>query len=99
MANNSVLKAAIAAVVKQNGSNAITGDLLQQSLLSMVDALGGNYQYAGIATPTTNPGTPDQNVFYLAATAGTYTNFGGIVLAENEAAILKYNGTWVKDSS
>lgn len=51
----------------------------------------------GIATPMTNPGTPDQNVFYLASTAGTYANFNSFVLADGEIAILKYNGTWTKE--
>lgn len=99
MANYANLISAIQNVVKTNGNNEITGALLQQSLLAMINSLGGYYQFAGIATPSTNPGTPDQNVFYLASTAGTYSNFGSIVIAENEAAILKYNGTWSKDSS
>lgn len=99
MANYANLKSAIQQVVKTNGNNEITGALLQQSLTAMINSLGGYYQFAGIATPSTNPGTPDQNVFYLASTAGTYSNFGSIVIAENEAAILKYNGTWSKDSS
>lgn len=99
MANYATLKAAIAAAIKQNGNNEITGNLLQQQLLAMVNSLGVGYQYLGIATPETNPGTPDQNVFYLASTAGTYTNFGGLVLADGEIAILKYNGAWSKDST
>ena len=99
MANYNTLKTSIEAVIKQNGNNEITGPILQQTLLAMVNSLGANYQYAGIATPTTNPGTPDQNVFYLASTAGTYTNFGGLVLADGEIAILKYNGAWSKDST
>lgn len=99
MANYANLKSAIQQVIKTNGNNEITGSLLQQSLLAMINSLGEGYQYMGIATPTTNPGTPDQNVFYLASVAGTYSNFGSIVIAENEAAILKYNGTWSKDSS
>lgn len=99
MANYANLRSAIQQVVKTNGNNEITGALLQQSLIAMINSLGGYYQFAGIATPSTNPGTPDQNVFYLASTAGTYSNFGSLVLAENEAAILKYNGTWSKDSS
>lgn len=65
----------------------------------MIDSLGAGYQFVDIATPTTNPGTPDQNVFYIAATAGTYSNFGSIVLAENEVAILAYNGTWTKKTT
>lgn len=99
MANYATLKATIAAAIRENGNNEITGNLLQQQLLAMVNSLGVGYQYAGIATPATNPGTPDQNVFYLASTAGTYTNFGGLVLADSEIAILKYNGAWSKDST
>ena len=99
MANFATLKAAITAAIKQNGNNEITGNLLQQQLLAMVNSLGVGYQYAGIATPATNPGTPDQNVFYIASTAGTYTNFNGLVLTDGEIAILKYNGAWAKDST
>lgn len=97
MANYESLKSAIQQVVRTNGNEEITGALLQQTLFAMVNSLGAGYQYAGIATQTTNPGTPDQNVFYLAATAGTYSNFGSIVLADGEVAILKYNGSWSKD--
>lgn len=99
MANYATLKAAIQNVVKTSGNNEITGALLQQTLLTMVNSLGAGYQYMGVATPATNPGTPDQNVFYLASTAGTYANFGGLVLADGEIAILKYNGVWSKDST
>lgn len=102
MANYATLKAAIQQVIKTNGNNEITGALLQQSLLAMINSLGVGYQYAGVAvlTPTpTNPGTPDQNVFYIASEPGTYANFGGLVLADGEVAILKYNGAWSKDST
>ena len=97
MANYSTLKAAIQQIIKENGNNEITGNLLQQSLLSMINSLGSGYQFVGGATPATNPGTPDNNVFYLATENGTYTNFGGIVV-ENEIAFLAWNGTWVKTS-
>lgn len=99
MANYATLKAAIQQVIKTNGNEEITGALLQQSLLAMINSLGVGYQYMGIATPSTNPGTPDQNVYYIASTAGTYSNFGGIVLDDGEIAILKYNGNWSKDST
>lgn len=99
MANYASLKAAIQQVVKTNGNNEITGALLQQSLLAMITSLGAGYQCVGIATPSTNPGTPDQNVFYIASTDGTYVNFGGLVLENGEIAILKYNGAWSKDST
>ena len=97
MANYATLKAAIQQVVKTNGNNEITGSLLQQSLLAMINSLGEKYQFAGIANPDTDPGTPDQNVFYLASESGTYSNFGGLAVSDGEVAIFKYNGTWTKE--
>ena len=96
MANYASLKAAIQEVVKTNGNNEITGALLQQALLAMINALGVGYQFMDLATPSTNPGTPDQNVFYIASTFGNYANFGNLVVNKNEVAILAYNGTWTK---
>lgn len=96
MANYEILKAAIADAIKQNGNNEITGNLLQQQLLAMVNSLGAGYQFAGIATPSTNPGTPDQNVFYIAG-AGTYSNFNAGTIPDGYIGVFKYNGTWTKE--
>ena len=93
MANYETLKAAINAVIKANGQREITGTVLNQTLNAMVNSLGANYQLAGVATPSTNPGTPDQNVFYLAFEDGTYTNFNAIVLPDG-ISILMWNGSW-----
>lgn len=82
MGNYKQLKAAIAAVIKANGMQEITGDVLQATLLSLVSNIGDNATFAGMATPDTNPGTPDQNVFYLASEPGIYTNFGGAELTD-----------------
>lgn len=95
MAQYETLKSSIQAVIKQNGNNEITGELLQQSLLAIINSLGAGYQFAGIAVPSTNPGTPDQNVFYLAGDAGEYSNFG-LSVATNELAVFVYNGSWSK---
>lgn len=58
------------------------------------------YKFIGVATPTTDPGKPSENVFYLATTEGDYTNFptnqlsveGPIHfhLGADEVAILRY---------
>lgn len=96
MANYETLKTAIQQVVKTNGNNEITGALLQQSLLAMINSLGVGYQFIGIATPTTNPGTIDQKVFYIANGKGTYTNFGEISITEDEVVILYYDTAWHK---
>ena len=97
MANYATLKAAIQQVIKTNGNNEITGSLLQQTLVSIVNSLGNDYQFVGIAIPSTNPGTPDQNVAYLAG-PGTYPNFSALVVPENLLGVLKYNGTWTLET-
>lgn len=93
MANYASLKSAIQQVIRENGNEEITGALLQQSLLAMVDAMGAGYQFIGKAFPNTNPGTPDYNVFYIAG-PGTYPNFGGIVISDGYMGFLAYNGNW-----
>ena len=96
MANYNNLKTAIQAVIKANGNQEITGDILQNALLSTINSLGEGYQFIGVATPATNPGTPDQKVFYVANGKGTYTNFGGISITEDEIVILYYDTAWHK---
>ena len=97
MANYATLKAAIQQVIKTNGNNEITGALLQQSLLSMINSLGANYQFVGIANTSTNPGTPDQNVFYIAG-SGTYPNFNNSVIPDGNIGVFKYNGSWTTET-
>lgn len=75
MANYANILAEIAAAIYSNGAEEITGDVLQQVLLDMVETLGDGYQFKGVATPSTNHGLPDGKIFYLAP-AGSYTNFG-----------------------
>lgn len=99
MGNYKQLKAAIAAVIKANGMQEITGDVLQATLLSLVSNIGDNATFAGMATPDTNPGTPDQNIFYLAAQPGVYSNFGGVELTDQVLIFTNKNGIWVKNES
>ena len=99
MANYQLLKADIDAKVYQNGLQEITGENLNAVLNAMVTTLGAGYQFIGVATPT-NPGTaqtPDYKCFYLATTPGTYTNLGGLVVADGEVALLKYDSSWTKE--
>ena len=66
------------------------GGVLTDLVDKIATILGATYM--GVATPTTNPGAPDGNVFYFATQAGTYTNFGSVVLNEG-LNILLWNGT------
>lgn len=99
MANYQDLKNNIAKVIRTNGNQEITGQLLQNTLHTMVSVMGANCTFAGIATPYTDPGAPDQNVFYLAAEKGTYVNFNGLAIIDGEiAALIWLSGSWSKAS-
>ena len=99
MGNYEHLKQAVADVIKTNGNQNITGAILQNSLLTIISTVGANATFAGIATPETNPGTPDQNVFYLASKNGIYVNFSNIAL-DNEIAIIdNKSGYWRKTTT
>lgn len=98
MANYATLKASIEAVVKTNGNKEITGANLQTVLLAIVNSLGADYQFAGVATPSTSAGTPDQNVFYIGG-AGTYGNFGSsFTVPQDSIGLFQYNGSWTKST-
>lgn len=99
MGNYEQLKASIAAVIKANGGQEITGDVLQSALLSMVSNIGSNATFAGFAKPDTIPGTPDQNIFYIAYENGTYSNFSGIILQNEIVFFVNKNGIWEKEET
>lgn len=96
MGNYEELKQAVADVIKSNGNQEITGAVFQNVLLTIISTIGNGATFAGIATPTTNPGTPDQNVFYIASQDGTYSNFGGVTLNGEVVIFTNKNGNWVK---
>ena len=95
MGNYEELKAAVASVIKTNGNQEITGQVLQNTLTTLISQVGANATFAGIATPDTAPGTPDQNVFYIAGQSGTYANFGGYKVTKNAVAFSNVSGYWV----
>ena len=89
----------ISSVIRTNGNNEITGQILQDVLKSIVNVVGANPTYGGVAHPADNPGTPEGGVVYIASDEGTYVNFGGLTLASNELAVLVWDGTsWSKES-
>lgn len=98
MANWTNLKDSIAKVIKTNGNQEITGEILQQTLLSIVDNVGNNAQFKGVAIPSTVPTEQDGNTFYLASTQGTYPNFANLEVGESEIAVFvnKTEDTWEK---
>lgn len=96
MSNYTTLKTTINANIRQNGNQEITGKILNSVLNAMVNTLGEGYQFAGIAIMETDPGTPDAKVFYIAKGKGTYTNFGGLEVTEDEVVFLVWDKAWHK---
>lgn len=97
MADYASLKSTIQSAITSNGHNEISGELLQQTLLAVVNSLGSKYQFVGVATIYTNPGTPDQNIAYIGG-PGTYTNMGSVTIPDGCIGVLKYNGTWTVET-
>ena len=96
--NYETLKAAVANVIKTNGNEEITGQLLQDVLIAIINALGSGYQFMGIATAETTPGTPDQRVFYLAGSAGSTALPGFGITVDHEICVLMYSDEWEKQT-
>ena len=96
MSNYNSLKTTIDANIKQNGNQEITGQILNSVLNQMVTTLGAGYQFAGVATTATNPGSPDAKVFYIANGKGKYEKFGGLEVTEDEVVVLYWDSAWHK---
>ena len=96
MSNYNSLKATIDANIKQNSRQEITGQILNSVLNAMVTTLGAGYQFAGVATIATNPGTPDAKVFYIANGKGTYEKFGGLEVTEDDVVVFYWDSSWHK---
>ena len=96
MSNYSQIKGIIDAAVYENHQQAITGDAMNAVLNGMVSQLGAHYRYEGYASPSTDPGTPDENVFYLATEQGAYPNFGNLSLTK-PLGVFKWDGSWTLD--
>ena len=81
-----------------------TGDRpTQRQFEDLIDSMvsdGFAFMGTAVLTPIpTNPGTPDQKMVYIAVEPGIYTNFGNLVVADGEVALLKYDSSWTKETT
>ena len=76
-----------AVTTSKMANGAVTEQKIQSQFL---EKLLDGYVYFGKATAATNPGTPAKKCFYVATDAGTYTNFGGLVVNDGEIAFLRF---------
>lgn len=97
MPNYSELIADISAAIYPNSQQEIDALDLRAILTEMVQSLGAGFSFQGVADPAVNPGTPDNNVIYLAG-PGTYTYYGALVVPDKSLGILKYDGSWTLET-
>ena len=75
----------------------IEGNVISSSVAEVVDNIvNAGYVFAGVATPATDPSTPNAKVFYIANGKGKYEKFGGINVTEDDVVVLKYDTAWHK---
>ena len=73
----------------------VTASKLSTDIQPLIRNLSKTATFAGIATPTTNPGTPDAKIFYVASTEGTYTYFNNAIVSKGDIAFFSNAGeTW-----
>ena len=96
MANYDELKRAVKQVIKPNGVQEITGEILQGVLIKMIDTFGDEYKCKGVAIPSTVPKVSGKTI-YIASTPGVYSNFAGYNVAKGEIVAFLYEGqAWSK---
>lgn len=96
MANYDELKNAVKQVIKPNGVQEITGEILQNVLVKMIDTFGDEYKCKGVAVTSTTPQVSGKTL-YFASTPGVYANFAGLSVVKGEFAAFVYDGTsWSK---
>lgn len=95
MANWQNLKDDIAEVIRTNGNEEITGDVLQYILLEMVSRMGADFGFVGVCTPETEPVESDGNIVYIGG-AGEYRNFDGaaVDVPEGSIVLFMWTGIW-----
>lgn len=84
------------AVIYDNNVSGLTAINVKGALDELTIRLKDEFSYKGIAQPTTNPGTPEGNVFYIAG-KGSYPNFNNQVVEVGQIAVLKWDGSWHKE--
>ena len=91
--NYEELKRNIADVVKPNGNQEITGQIMQDALFALIENLGEGWQFGGAVRPSDAPALgADVRGFWLAVEKGVYADFGGVEVSELSAIV--YGDGW-----
>lgn len=74
-------------------NNTITPGTNEAYWVMQSETILSDLNFKGTAVPADNPGTQTTPAFWIVSQAGTYTNFGGVVLAANSLGFISWNGT------
>lgn len=66
---------------------------------ALIEQLKKTATFAGIATPSTNPGIPDGPVFYLTSANGVYVNFNNLEVTDTVYILKWSNGVWLSENT
>lgn len=92
--NDLPLRGYTGTIVQETGNDENT----VMSQKAVTDLLNEGYLFKGIATPDTDPGTPDGKVFYIANFPGIYVNFSNQKIEDYGIYIIKSeNDGWNSD--
>lgn len=91
--NYEELKRNIADVVKPNGNQEITGQIMRDALFALIENLGEGWQFGGAVRPSDVPALgADVRGFWLAVEKGVYADFGDVEVTELSAIV--YSDGW-----
>lgn len=80
-------------MVKPNGNQEITGQIMQDALFALIENLGEGWQFGGAVRPSDAPALgADVRGFWLAVEKGVYADFGGVEVTELSAIV--YGDGW-----
>ena len=90
------LKNAIKQVIKNNNNQEITGDLLQNALLSIISAgIESGYLLKEFVDPDSTPAVADDKHIYIPTRPGLYTHFNNTEVKNSKFSCFYYSGdTW-----
>lgn len=88
--NLNTITASLATYIAVSNSDGVLGKATLDAVKALIAVTSS--LTVETAVPATNPGAVEGGRMWVASTAGTYTNFGGIVIGASEAAFLVDTG-------
>ena len=97
MANYEELKRAVKQVIKPNGVQEITGEILQNVLVKMIDTFGDEYKCKGVAVTSTTPQVSGKTLYFRFNAGRLCSTLQVYFVVKGEFVAFAYDGAnWSK---